>query len=59
MPQSLSNVVIHIIFSTKDRHPWLDAINGRPRMHTYLATSAATRARKPSASAVWRIISSW
>ena len=37
MPQSLSNVVIHIIFNTKDRHPWLDA-NVRPRMHTYLAT---------------------
>ena len=37
MPQSLSKVVIHIIFSTKDRHPWLDA-NVRPRMHAYLAT---------------------
>lgn len=31
MPQSLSKVVIHIIFSTKDRHPW-------PRMHAYIAT---------------------
>jgi len=37
MPQSLSKVVIHIIFSTRDRHPWLDA-NVRPRMHAYLAT---------------------
>jgi len=37
MPQSLSKVVIHIIFSTKDRQPWLDA-NVRPRMHAYLAT---------------------
>ena len=37
MPQSLSKVIIHIIFSTKDRHPWLDA-NVRPRMHAYLAT---------------------
>jgi REP element-mobilizing transposase RayT len=37
MPQSLSKVVIHIIFSTKDRHPWLDA-GVRPRMHAYLAT---------------------
>ena len=37
MPQSLSKVIIHIIFSTKDRHPWLDA-SVRPRMHAYLAT---------------------
>src|SRR5947207_13816634 len=37
MPQSLSQVVIHIVFSTKGRHPWLDAAI-RPRMHGYLAT---------------------
>jgi len=37
MPQSLSKVILHIIFSTKNREPWLDA-NGRPRMHAYLAT---------------------
>ena len=24
MPQSLSKVIIHIIFSTKNREPWLD-----------------------------------
>jgi putative transposase len=37
MPQSLSKVIVHIIFSTKSREPWLDA-NVRPRMHAYLAT---------------------
>ena len=37
MPQSLSKVVIHIIFSTKNREPWLDSAI-RPRMHSYLAT---------------------
>jgi REP element-mobilizing transposase RayT len=37
MPQSLSKVIIHIIFSTKDREPWLDR-DVRPRMHGYLAT---------------------
>jgi REP element-mobilizing transposase RayT len=37
MPQSLSNVIIHIIFSTKDREPWLDH-EVRPRMHAYVAT---------------------
>ncbi len=37
MPQSLSKVVIHIIFSTKNREPWLDSAIW-PRMHSYLAT---------------------
>ena len=37
MPQSLSRVIIHIIFSTKDREPWLD-LDVRPRMHAYIAT---------------------
>src|SRR5438045_2280248 len=36
MPQSLSKVIIHIIFSTKDREPWLDP-DVRPRMHAYIA----------------------
>jgi putative transposase len=39
MPQSLSNVLVHIIFSTKERAACLDdAI--RPRLHAYLATVA-------------------
>jgi REP element-mobilizing transposase RayT len=37
MPQSLSKVILHIIFSTKNREPWLDR-DVRPRMHAYLAT---------------------
>ncbi len=37
MPQSLSQVIIHVVFSTKNRRPWLDAAI-RPRMHAYLAT---------------------
>src|SRR5438067_2898433 len=37
MPQSLSKVIIHIIFSTKDREPWLDR-EVRPRMQAYVAT---------------------
>ena len=37
MPQSLSKVIVHVIFSTKDREPWLDS-EVRPRMHAYLAT---------------------
>ena len=37
MPQSLSRVIVHLIFSTKDRHPWLGP-DARPRMHACLAT---------------------
>jgi Transposase IS200 like len=37
MPQSLSKVIVHIIFSTKDRESWL-GLNVRPPMHAYLAT---------------------
>jgi REP element-mobilizing transposase RayT len=39
MPQSLSNVIIHAIFSTKDRVP-LIAAAVRPSLHAYLATVA-------------------
>lgn len=37
MLQSLSKVILHIIFSTKNREPWLDR-DVRPRMHAYVAT---------------------
>ena len=37
MPQSLGKVILHIIFSTKDREPWLDS-TVRSRVHAYLAT---------------------
>lgn len=39
MPQSLSYLLTHIVFSTKDRAPLLDA-TVRPALHAYLATVA-------------------
>jgi len=39
MPQSLSLVILHIIFSTKQRQPFLDSTI-RPAAHAYLATVA-------------------
>lgn len=39
MPQSLSNLVIHVIFSTKNRERLLDA-SVRPNLFSYLATVA-------------------
>jgi putative transposase len=37
MPQSLSKIILHAIFSTRNREPWLDS-DVRPRVHAYLAT---------------------
>ncbi|MBL9155265.1 MAG: IS200/IS605 family transposase [Verrucomicrobiales bacterium] len=39
MPQSLSYLLTHIVFSTKDRAPVLDG-TVRPPLHAYLATVA-------------------
>lgn len=39
MPQSLSYLLIHIIFSTKNREPFLTDII-RPKLHAYLASVA-------------------
>src|SRR5438876_4336136 len=30
MPQSLRKVILHIIFTTKNREPWLDSANTAP-----------------------------
>ena len=38
MPQSLSQLYAHLIFSTKDRYPFLKA-DIRDRVHGYLATT--------------------
>jgi REP element-mobilizing transposase RayT len=40
MPQSLSFLLVHIVFSTKDRAPFLAAASVRPALHAYLATVA-------------------
>lgn len=39
MAQSLSCILLHLVFSTKDREPWLDA-ELRPRAFAYLAVIA-------------------
>ena len=41
MPQSLSNVLVHLVFSTKERHPFLANSTLRVAMHRYLATVSA------------------
>jgi REP element-mobilizing transposase RayT len=36
MPQSLSNILVHIVFSTKNRKPWLREPEARGAMTGYL-----------------------
>lgn len=35
MPQSLSNILVHLVFSTKDRNPWI-ADDWRDDLHSYI-----------------------
>ena len=36
MAQSLSKILVHVVFSTKNRHPFLDDANLRTELHAYL-----------------------
>jgi putative transposase len=36
MPQSLSQIYVHLVFSTKGREPWIQS-SVEPRLHAYLA----------------------
>ena len=36
MPQSLNKVIIHMVFSTKDRRPFIDA-DIKPRLHAFMS----------------------
>jgi hypothetical protein len=42
MSQSLSNILIHIVFSTKDRVPFLRDLNIRHQMHAELGGTSKT-----------------
>jgi len=37
MPQSLSKVLVHIVYSTKGRHPWLQNEEIRTQLYAYKA----------------------
>ena len=52
MPQSLNKVILHLVFSTKDRMPLIDA-EIRPRLHAYMAT--VLREIEPPQSQAYRV----
>jgi REP element-mobilizing transposase RayT len=39
MPQSLAQVYLHIVFSTKNRYPWLKSQELQADVHAYLAAT--------------------
>ena len=47
MPQSLSKILVHTVFSTKDRRPFLDDLNLREEMHKYLGGILANQGCQP------------
>lgn len=38
MPQSLGQIIVHVVFSTKHRHPWLHGSMQR-NIHAYMAST--------------------
>ena len=38
MPQSLANILVHVIFSTKNRYPYLADDKLRKEVHSYIAS---------------------
>jgi REP element-mobilizing transposase RayT len=38
MPQSLAKVALHLVFSTKNREPWLQDTQLRTELYAYMAT---------------------
>ena len=48
MPQSLARVVVHIIFSTKHRRPWLKDANVRAETYAYMATVLSENVDSPA-----------
>jgi len=48
MPQSLAKVVVHIVFSTKDRRPFLRDPGLRQELNAYMATILKDNADSPA-----------
>jgi len=48
MPQSLSRVLVHIVYSTKDRRPWLQSEKIRTELYKYKATILRDKVDSPA-----------
>ena len=54
MPQSLARILVHTVFSTKDRRPLLRDAALRQELHHYLGAFSSTWIARPSSSAAWK-----
>ena len=48
VPQSLAQIYVHIVFSTKDRKPWLRDDGIRAELYAYMATILRDRVDSPA-----------
>jgi len=48
MPQSLSNVLVHLVYSTKNRKPWLRDPEFRSELYAYKATILKEKVDSPA-----------
>ena len=48
MPQSLANVIVHVVYSTKNRQPWLKDANLRDDLYAYNATILRNEVDSPA-----------
>jgi REP element-mobilizing transposase RayT len=48
MPQSLAKILIHLVYSTKNRHPWLAEPNLRNELYAYKATILRDKIDSPA-----------
>jgi len=47
MPQSLAKVLVHIVYSTKNREPWLRGTDFRTELYAYNATVLKNNVHSP------------
>ena len=48
MAQSLSRIAVHLVFSTKNRHPWLEPVEVRDELYAYMATVLRNNVDSPA-----------
>jgi putative transposase len=48
MPQSLAKVIVHIVYSTKLRQPWLEDLTLRSELYAYNATILKNKLDSPA-----------
>ena len=58
MPQSLAQIYLHIIFSTKNRAPFLHTASSRLRMHRYLS-GICNSSGSPAIEGLGHVLSLW